>query len=98
MQMEYALRNTHVTGSEISDFLNDKTAKLEKYALDGLIHARWNITYEQDEHEAHLHVTGNNMDLIGKGRDHNIMTAIEAAVEKVERQLHKHKEVVQNHR
>ena len=96
MQMEYALKNTHVKGSEISDFLEDKTAKLDKF-LGGKIHARWNITFEQEEHEAHLHVTGNNLDMIGKARDHNLFTAIEGAVEKVERQLSKHKQVVQGH-
>lgn len=96
MQMEFVLKNTHTKGSEIKDFLEDKTSKLEKFTY-GHFHARWNIVYEQDEHEAHLHVTANNVDYIGKARDHNLLTAIEGAVEKVERQLSKHKEMVKNH-
>ena len=44
----------------------------------------------QDEHEAHLHVTGNNIDQIGKARAHNILTAIEEAVEKLESELKPH--------
>jgi putative sigma-54 modulation protein len=96
MQMEYALKNTHVKGSEISEFLEEKTSKLEKF-LEGRFHARWAISFDNNEHEAHLHVTGNNFDHVGKDRDANLFTAIEGAVEKVERQLQKHKEVVQNH-
>lgn len=96
MKIEYALKNTHQKGSEIADFLNDKTAKIERY-FQGKLHARWNIVYEHDEHEAHLHVTGNNFDYVGKARDHNLYTAIEDAVDKVDRQLAKHKEIVQDH-
>jgi putative sigma-54 modulation protein len=96
MQMEYVLKNTHTKGSEIKDFLEDKTSKLERY-VHGHFHARWNIAYEQDEHEAHLHITANNVDMIGKARHHILLTAIEEAVEKVERQLNKHREQVQDH-
>lgn len=97
MQMEYALKNTHTKGNEIKDFLEDKTGKLKKF-FQGQFHARWNIVYEQDEHEAHLVVTGNNIEQVGKARNHNILTAIEEAVEKVERQLAKHKEIIQDHK
>ena len=94
MQMEYALKNTHAKGNEIKDFLEDKTGKLKKF-FQGQFHARWSIVYEQDEHEAHLVVTGNNIEQVGKARNHNILTAIEEAVDKVERQLAKHKDMVQ---
>jgi putative sigma-54 modulation protein len=95
MQMEYVLKNTHAKGNEIKDFLEDKTGKLKKY-FHGHFHARWNIVWDADEHEAHLHITGNNFDQMGKARNHNILTAIEEAVEKIEKQLQKHKEIVQN--
>lgn len=97
MQMEYVLKNTRTKGSEIKDFLEDKTSKLEKF-IHGHFHARWNITFEADEHEAHLHITGNDVDQIGKARNHNLLTAIEEAVDKVERQLVKHKEIIKNHK
>lgn len=96
MQMEFVLKNTHAKGTEIKDFLEDKTSKLERY-VNGHFHARWNIAYEQDEHEAHLHITANNVDMIGKARHHIILTAIEEALDKVERQLNKHREQVQDH-
>lgn len=95
MQMEYVLKNTHTKGSEIKEFLEDKTGKLKKY-FHGHFHARWNIVWDADEHEAHLHITANNVDQIGKARNHNILTAIEEAVEKMEKQLLKHKEIIQD--
>lgn len=96
MQMEYALKNTHAKGENVKEFLEDKTGKLERY-VHGHFHARWNISYEQDEHEAHLHITANNVDMVGKARHHILLTAIEEAVDKVERQLNKHREQVQDH-
>lgn len=96
MQMEYVLKNTHAKGAEIKDFLEDKTGKLKKY-FHGNFHARWNIVWDADEHEAHLHVTATNVDQVGKARNHNILTAIEEAVEKLEKQLAKHKDIQQSH-
>ena len=97
MQMEYVLKNTHTKGSEIKEFLEDKTGKLKKF-FHGHFHARWNIVWDADEHEAHLHITANNVDQVGKARNPNIMTAIEEAVEKMEKQLSKHKEILQDHK
>lgn len=96
MQMDFTLKNTHATGNDIRDFLQDKTSKLEKY-FDGRIHAKWVINYENDEHVSHLHVTGNNMDYFGESRQHNILSSIEEAVDRVESQLRRHKEIVKSH-
>ena len=97
MQVDFTLKNTRTTGNEIKAFLEDKTAKLEKY-FEGRLHAKWVISNEADEHVAHLHVTGNNMDYFGEARDHNIMSSIEEAVDRVETQLRRHKEVLKNHK
>lgn len=96
MKMEFVLKNTHVKGAEIKEFLEGKTGKLERLT-NGHFHARWNIVYEQDEHEVHLHVTAQDIDQVGKARDHNLFTAIEDAIDKVERQLTRHKEQLKDH-
>jgi ribosomal subunit interface protein len=96
MQMDFTLKNTRTTGSEIKDFLEDKTLKLDRY-FQGKLHAKWVISHEADEHVAHLHVTGQDMDYFGEARDHNLMSSIEEAVDRVEVQLKRHKEIVQNH-
>ncbi|HEY8278886.1 MAG TPA: ribosome-associated translation inhibitor RaiA [Bdellovibrionota bacterium] len=97
MQMEFVLKNTRTKGNEIKGFLEDKTSKIEKF-VRGHLHARWTISYEADEHEAHLHITANNVDYMGKARNHNLFTAVEEAVDKVERQLAKRKEIIKDHK
>ena len=96
MQVDFVLKNTHATGASIKDFLNDKTSKLKKY-FDGRIHAKWTISYENDLHVAHLHVTGNMGEYFGESRLHNLLSSIEETVDKVETQLRKHKEIVKDH-
>lgn len=96
MQVDFVLKNTHATGNQIKDFLEDKTGKLEKYVV-GNAHAKWTISYENEEHVAHLHIVGNATDYFGEARQHNLLSSIEEAVEKVERQLKKHKEILKDH-
>lgn len=96
MQLDFVLKNTHTKGETVKPFLDEKTEKLEKY-LHKAISAKWIISYENDEHVAHLHVYGDGSDYFGEARQHNLFTAIEDAIEKVERQLVKHKEIMKNH-
>ena len=97
MQIDFVLKNTHVTGGEIKEFLDDKTGKLKKY-YDGRMNAKWTISYEKEEHVAHLHVTGAAGDYFGETRLHNLFSAIEETIDKVERQILKHKDIQKNHR
>jgi ribosomal subunit interface protein len=96
MQMEFTLKNTQNKGQELKAFLEDKTSRLERY-FQGQIHARWKISYENEEHVSHLHVTGNSIDYFGESRQHNLLSSIEEAVDKVERQLLRRKEIVKDH-
>lgn len=96
MQVEFTLKNTKTSGEEIKSFIHDKTGKLEKY-FQGRIHARWVISYESDEHVSHLHVTGAAGEYFGEAREHNLLTSIEEAVDRVERQLKKQKEILKDH-
>jgi putative sigma-54 modulation protein len=96
MQMDFTLKNTQTKGADIKDFLQDKTSKLDKY-FAGHFHAKWIISFEADEHVSHLHVNGKNGDYFGEARAHNILSSIEEAVDRVETQLRKHKEIVKDH-
>lgn len=98
MQLDFVLKHMHTSGQDIRPFLEEKTVKLEKY-MQGEFHAKWTISYENDLHVAHLHVTGSHsVDYFGESRVHNLYSSIEEAVERVERQLKKHKEILKDHR
>ncbi len=90
MRLDITLK--HINHSEeIKSFINDKTQKLTHY-FHGKIHAVWTISYERDTHISHLHVLGNSIDYYSNHEDHNILTSIEHAVSKLEKQLKKKKE------
>jgi putative sigma-54 modulation protein len=95
MQVDIAFKNIN-SGDSIKEFVNDKTSKLEKY-FNGKIHAKWMLAQEKDEYIAHLHILGNSIDYFGEARLENLLSSIEASVDKVEKQLKKHKEILQNH-
>jgi putative sigma-54 modulation protein len=96
MQMDFVLKNTHTKGEAVRPILEEKTGKLEKYMTKPL-HAKWMIAYENEQHIAHLHVFGDGGDYFGESKQHNLFSAIEEAVDKVERQLVKHKEILKSH-
>lgn len=96
MQVDLVFKTGVKSGDSIKEFINEKTAKLEKY-FNGNFHARWTFSVEQEEFKAHLHVVGNHIDYFGEEIAPNILTSIESCVDKVERQLRKHKEIVKDH-
>ena len=96
MQIDYVFKGVS-SGNEIKSFINDKTEKLAKY-FDGKIHAKWVLDQERDEKVVHLHVVGNHIDYFGEDRHENLLTAIEQTLDRVERQLKKHKEILKDHK
>lgn len=95
MQIDYVFKSFD-SGTEIKTFINDKTTKLKKY-FNGKIHAKWTFTQEKIDYVSHLHIMGNNIDYFGEAKHENLLSSIEEAVERVEKQLKKHKEIVKEH-
>ncbi len=83
------------TTEALKAFTLEKSEKLQKY-FDGKIHLVWNFAVEHQDHIAHCHVTGNNMDYFGEAVTGDLYASIEQAVDKIERQIRKHKEIVKN--
>ena len=83
------------TTEALKNFTLEKTEKLQKY-FDGKIHVVWNFSVEHQDHIAHVHLTGNQMDYFGEAITGDLYASIELAVAKIERQLKKRKEIVKN--
>lgn len=96
MQIDLVFKQKVTSSDSIKEFVNEKTEKLEKY-FHGNFHARWTFSMEREDYKAHLHVVGNHIDYIGEDIGSNLLTTIESCVDKVERQLRKHKEIVKDH-
>jgi putative sigma-54 modulation protein len=96
MQLDMVFKGLD-SGNETKTFVQSKTEKLKKY-FDGKFHARWNFSKQKEICIAHLHVTGHpSMDYFGESENDNLYTAIEEAVDKLETQLRKHKEIIKGH-
>lgn len=77
-------------------YTKEKCETLKKY-FNGKISVTWNFSVEKLTKTAHCHLLGNNMDYFGEASSDDFHASIDMVVEKIEKQLRKHKEKVKNH-
>ena len=70
--------------------------KLKKY-FDAKIHVKWGFSKEHDRYVSHLQVRGSTIDFHPNAEDANWLSCMEEAVDRVEKQLKKHKEKMKDH-
>lgn len=95
MMINIRLKNLELTETTKGQ-VNTHSEKLAKY-FDGRIHITWNFEQERGIFIAHCHLVGNHMDYFGEGRADTFLASVDLALEKIERQLRKHKEIVTDH-
>ena len=83
------------TSPAITQYAQEKSDKLKKY-FSGRIAVSWNFSMEREMRIAHCHITGNHMDYFGEAETEDLRASIDLVVEKIERQIKKHKEVVKD--
>ena len=94
--------NIQITGRhvEITDalrsFINEKFVKLERHS-DNItqIHIMLGVQKEQQTAEAEIHISGGN--LFAQSTESSMYAAIDMLIDKLDRQLIKHKEKLKNH-
>lgn len=86
----------HMDSSDaIREYATEKTEKLKKY-FDGKIHVTWAFSVEKLDKIAHCHLVGNHMDYFGESAKPTLQESIDDSLDKIEKQLRKHKEIVKN--
>ncbi|MDR3607949.1 MAG: ribosome-associated translation inhibitor RaiA [Oligoflexia bacterium] len=80
----------------IKAYVNEKSEKLQKY-FDGRITVTWTLSHEKLNRVAHCHLLGNNMDYFGEATTEDFYASIDLAIDHIEKQLRKHKEIVKDH-
>ena len=94
--MNLTMTFKHMEASEaIKHYTREKSGKLAKY-FDGKISVSWNFGVEKMEHIAHCHLVGNHMDYFGEASTEEMHQSIDLAIEKIEKQLRRHKEIVKD--
>jgi putative sigma-54 modulation protein len=87
----------HVDPSDyLKGFIQEQSKTLEKY-FKGRISVTWVISAEKQNRIAHCHLVGNNMDYFGEGITSDYKASIDLALDKIEKQIRKHKEIVKDH-
>ncbi len=82
--------------NSIKAYTEAKSEKLQKY-FRGKISVTWNFCHEKQNRIAHCHLMGNNMDYFGEASTEDFFASIDQAIDKIEKQLRKHKEIVKDH-
>jgi putative sigma-54 modulation protein len=80
----------------LKEFIETKSETFKKY-FNGKITVNWNLSVEKINQIAHCHLLGDGMDYFAESTTTDFRTSVENALDKVEKQLRKHKEIVTDH-
>jgi putative sigma-54 modulation protein len=95
MQISVTGQHLEITDS-LHDYVTSKLEKLERY-FDKVtnVHAVLSVEKQRQKIEATIHVNGGN--LFADAEDDDMYAAIDALVDKLDRQIKKHKEKLADH-
>lgn len=95
MELHISFKNMD-TSKALQVYTEEKSEKLKKY-FNGRISVTWNFSVDALDKVAHCRLTGNNMDYFGEAKADDIHVSVDQALDKIEKQLRKHKEIVKDH-
>lgn len=95
MQINITGHHIDITNA-LRDFVQEKFSRLERH-FDNMtsVHVILNVEKDRKNAEATIHVSQGN--IFADARDEDMYAAIDALVDKLDRQLKKHKEKLTNH-
>ncbi len=91
MKISVTFRNTDESEGWQRDYVEEKLKKLKKY-IDDPVDARVVLSVEKFRNTAEINLSSNGLSVNSKEEEKDMHMAIDNAVEKIERQLKKHKE------
>lgn len=95
--MQLNITGHHVEMTEsMNNYVTSKMEKLERH-FDHVtnVHVILSVEKTRQKAEATIHITGN--DIFANAEDENMYAAIDALIDKLDRQIKKHKEKVTDH-
>jgi putative sigma-54 modulation protein len=98
MQLEVTGQNIEITQA-LKAYISEKTERLERH-FDNLISGHFVLHLEKLEHivEGTITVGGRTNPLHAEGRSEDMYAAIDALIDKLDRQVRRHKDKVTSHR
>lgn len=95
MQLNIAFKQMD-SSEAIKFYVREKCEKLATY-FKGQITVSWNFSVTKEGQSAHCHLTGDHMDYFSDETSHDLHVSIDRVIDKIERQVRKHKEIVRDH-
>ena len=95
MQIELTGHHIEVTDS-LRNYVNEKTARLERH-FDKVSNIHVILAVEGDRHKAEATVLMSGHDVFANCIEDDMYAAIDGLVDKLDRQVKKHKEKIKNH-
>lgn len=87
----------HMSPSDkLREYTEEKCQRLTKY-FKGRVHLTWTLEVNKLVRSAHCHLVGNHMDYFGHGDTEDFLASIDDAIDRIETQLRRHKEIVKDH-
>lgn len=96
MQVSVTFRNTDAEGW-FKDYVHERLGKLKKY-IDKPIEAHVIITVEKFRNVAEVNLMAKGINIVGKEEAKDMQMAFDSVIDKVERQIKKHREKARNHK
>jgi putative sigma-54 modulation protein len=96
MKISVTFRNTEGEDWH-KEYVEERLRKLEKY-IDHPVDARVIISVEKFRNTAEINLAANGLNINSKEEEKDLHLAIDNAIEKIERQLKKHKERIRGHK
>ena len=96
MQVSVTFRNT---GSEswFKDYATERLSKIQKY-IDKPVEAHVVLSVEKFRNVAEINIMAKGINLVGKEEAKDMQLAIDNVIDKIERQIKKHKEKSRDHK
>ncbi len=97
MQVNITFRNMFATDA-LRNHVQDKLSKVVDKYLDKVTEAHVTLSLERYLHHADINLHAGHFHVRGKEKSEDMYASIDMAIDKIERQLKKHKERLKNHR
>lgn len=96
MKVSVTFRNTEGEDWQ-KEYVEERLKKLKKY-IDNPVDARVVLSVEKFRNVAEVNIIATGLNINGKEEDKDMHLAIDNAIEKIERQIKKHKEKIRGHK
>ena len=95
MDLQISFRNMH-SSDFLQGFIEEKSQTFNKY-FNGRMILKWTISAEKLGKVVHAQLVGNHMDYFAEANTSDFRGSIEQVIQKLERQIRKHKEILKDH-